>query len=140
MKNYLKNTALASILLMNFAAAANGDQAQPVTESDKIITINDTMKWSKRMALSILKRHPEAYQIDEQKSPKWDYVHGLVLTSLEKLYLKTGDQQYYDYIKNYADALIDDKGNIKTYQFDDYNIDMITAEEYYLICIQLPKR
>ncbi len=127
MKNYLKNTALASILLMNFAAAANGDQAQPVTESDKIITINDTMKWSKRMALSILKRHPEAYQIDEQKSPKWDYVHGLVLTSLEKLYLKTGDQQYYDYIKNYADALIDDKGNIKTYQFDDYNIDMITA-------------
>ena len=105
----------------------NNSNSLPVVENEKAIVINDSMKWSKRMALSIMKRHPEAYQIDEQKSPKWDYVHGLVLTSLEKLYKKTGDKQYYSYIKNYADALIDEKGKIKTYKFEDYNIDMITA-------------
>jgi unsaturated rhamnogalacturonyl hydrolase len=108
------------VLLNNF-------DSLPVLENEKNIVISDSMKWSKRMALSIMKRHPEAYQIDEQKAPKWDYVHGLVLTSLEKLYQKSGDNQYYDYIKKYADALIDANGTIKTYKFDDYNIDMITA-------------
>lgn len=90
-------------------------------------TIPTNLKWSERMALSIMKRHPEAYQIDEKTEPKWDYVHGLVLTSIENLYQKTKDKKYYDYIKNYADATIDKDGIIKSYKFDTYNIDMVTA-------------
>lgn len=89
--------------------------------------ISAKLKWSERMALSIIKRHPEAYQIDEKTEPKWDYVHGLVLTSMEKLYNKTNDKKYYDYIKGYADATIDQDGVIKSYKFDTYNIDMVTA-------------
>jgi unsaturated rhamnogalacturonyl hydrolase len=54
-------------------------------------------------------------------------VHGLVLTSFEKLYEKTAKKQYYDYIQNYANGLVNENGTIKTYKFDDYNIDMITA-------------
>ncbi len=79
------------------------------------------------MALSIMKRHPQAYQIDEKTEPKWDYVHGLVLTSFEKLYLKTNDKKYFDYIKNYADATIDNQGVVKSYKFENYNIDMVAA-------------
>lgn len=85
------------------------------------------LKWSERMALSIMKRHPEAYQIDEKTEPKWDYVHGLVLISMQNLYGKTKDKKYYDYIKGYADATIDKDGVIKSYKFDTYNIDMVTA-------------
>jgi unsaturated rhamnogalacturonyl hydrolase len=90
-------------------------------------TIPSNLKWSERMALSIMKRHPQAYQIDSQTEPKWDYVHGLVLTSFEALYKKTKDKQYYNYIKQYADATIDANGVISSYKFDTYNIDMVTA-------------
>ncbi|MEY4084358.1 MAG: Unsaturated rhamnogalacturonyl hydrolase YteR [Bacteroidota bacterium] len=69
----------------------------------------------------------QAYQIDSQTEPKWDYVHGLVLTSFEALYKKTKDKQYYNYIKQYADATIDTNGVISSYKFDTYNIDMVTA-------------
>jgi len=90
-------------------------------------TIPSNLKWSERMAMSIMKRHPQAYQIDSQTEPKWDYVHGLVLTSFEALYKKTKDKQYYNYIKQYADATIDTNGVISSYKFDTYNIDMVTA-------------
>nr|WP_237421234.1 glycoside hydrolase family 88 protein [Flavobacterium sp. Sd200] len=86
-----------------------------------------SLKWSERMAKSIMKRHPQAYQIDEKTEPKWDYVHGLVLTAMEKLYLKTNDKAYYNYIKGYADATIDANGEVPSYKFDSYNIDMVTA-------------
>ncbi len=127
MKNTIKYYVVVAFLLLHFFATANNNQVQPQQENKGSLSINDSLKWSERMALSIMKRHPQAYQIDEQTTPKWDYVHGLVLTSFEKLYKKTGNKQYYDYIKNYADVLIDEKGTIKTYQFDDYNIDMVTA-------------
>lgn len=87
----------------------------------------EKLKWSEKMALSVMKRHPQAYQIDEKTEPKWDYVHGLVLTAIEKLYLKTNDKKYYNYIKGYADATIDSNGAIPSYKFDSYNIDMVTA-------------
>lgn len=98
-----------------------------VAQEKTVSTIPTNLKWSERMALSEMKRYPEAYQIDEKKEPKWDYVHGLVLTSIEKLYKKTNDKKYYDYIKGYADATIDKDGVIKSYKFDTYNIDMVTA-------------
>ncbi|OXA74989.1 glycosyl hydrolase family 88, partial [Flavobacterium branchiophilum NBRC 15030 = ATCC 35035] len=93
----------------------------------QIYQIPNTIKWSEKMALSIMKRHPEAYQIDDKITPKWDYVHGLVLNSFQKLYQKTNDKKYFDYVKNYADATIDSLGIVKSYQYDNFNIDMIAA-------------
>jgi unsaturated rhamnogalacturonyl hydrolase len=119
-------------------------------ENSKFIPTN--LKWSERMALSIMKRHPEAYQIDGQTEPKWDYVHGLVLTSFEALYDKTKNPQYYNYIKQYADATIDENGTVSSYKFDTYNIDMVTAgrilfklykttkDERYLTVLQLLRK
>jgi unsaturated rhamnogalacturonyl hydrolase len=89
--------------------------------------ISSQLKWSERMALSIMKRHPESYQIDEKKEPKWDYVHALVLNSFEEIYKKTKDPIYYNYIKSYADATINSNGMVTSYKFETYNLDMITA-------------
>ena len=100
---------------------------QTLQAQENIGNIPSALKWSERMALSIMKRHPQAYQIDGQTEPKWDYVHGLVLTSFEALFKHTKDQQYYNYIKQYADATIDEKGSVASYKFDTYNIDMVTA-------------
>ncbi len=94
---------------------------------DSISKISDELKWSERLALTLMKAHPEAYQIDEKTEPKWDYVHGLVLTSFEQLYKKTNNKKYFDYVKGYADATIMADGSIPSYKFSNYNIDMIEA-------------
>ena len=112
-------------ILLSFFLLLFFNQEIKAQESLKIISAN--LKWSERMALSIMKRHPEAYQIDGQTEPKWDYVHGLVLTSFEALFKQTKDQKYYNYIKQYADATIDKNGAVSSYKFDTYNIDMVTA-------------
>lgn len=84
-------------------------------------------KWSERMALTLMKKYPEAYMLDDKAAPKWDYVHGLVMLGFEELYKKTNDKKYFDYVKGYADATIDANGKIPSYKFENYNIDMIIA-------------
>ena len=79
------------------------------------------------MALTLMKKYPEAYMLDDKTAPKWDYVHGLVMMGFEELYQKTNNQQYYDYLKGYADATIDANGKIPSYKFENYNIDMVVA-------------
>lgn len=123
MKKHLKSNSFATaILTLLLVFTSYKIQSQETTQ-----TISSNLKWSERMALSLMKLHPEAYQIDGQKEPKWDYVHGLVLYSFEQLYDKTKNKIYYDYVKNYADATIDQNGTIPSYKFETYNIDMVTA-------------
>jgi unsaturated rhamnogalacturonyl hydrolase len=119
MKNFLLNTKKMITLLVILAGF--------VLNAQETAQISNQLKWSERMALSIMKRHPESYQIDDKKTPQWDYVHALVLTSFEALYKNTNDQKYYNYIKQYADATIDQNGEVSSYKFDTYNIDMVTA-------------
>ena len=130
MKNILKVHLVAFLLLMtSFTACRNGkaeDSADAKTAIE-VYKIPDTLKWSERMALSIMERNPEAWQIDENEQPEWDYVHGLVLKAFLELYEETGEEKYYDYVKDYADELIDETGAISTYDIEDYNIDMINA-------------
>jgi unsaturated rhamnogalacturonyl hydrolase len=41
------------------------------------------------------------YMIDDAITPKWDYVHGLVLTSFDELNKKTSNQKKTVYSKTY---------------------------------------
>jgi len=125
MKNSINLLVLAFLLL--FYGCNQPTTAQKETQNKPQLAISDSLKWSERMALSIMKRHPEAWQIDDKEEIKWDYVHGLVLTAFDKLYQATQNQNYYNYLRNYADTLIESSGNIKTYKLEDYNIDMLNA-------------
>lgn len=89
--------------------------------------ISPKLKWSERMALSIVKNNPQSWMLDFSKKPVWSYPQGLILLSFEKLYKTTNNKQYYDYIKSYADTLINDKGEIKDYHAESFNIDMVNA-------------
>jgi unsaturated rhamnogalacturonyl hydrolase len=104
----------------------SGNISSQTNGANKVIIANQ-LKWSERMALSIMHRHPEAYMIDDAQKPHWDYVHGLVLTSLEELNKQKKDSKYFNYIQKYADDLIDKEGTIATYKEESYNIDMIVA-------------
>jgi unsaturated rhamnogalacturonyl hydrolase len=90
---------------------------------ENVISANS--KWSEKAAATILNKYPKAWQIDGTEKPKWDYKMSLVLFSFEKLYKKTKDQKYLNYIKEYADEMIDSSGNIKKYDVKEYNIDYV---------------
>ncbi|KDN55830.1 glycoside hydrolase family 88/105 protein [Flavobacterium seoulense] len=102
-------------------------KSQSSASSAKKELTSPNLKWSEKMALTLMKRHPKAFQLDDRTVAKWDYVHGLVTGSIQELYKKTGDERYYEYVKGYADALIDENGKIATYDMNKYNIDMVVA-------------
>ena len=116
--------------------------------SSQDTTIPTSLKWSERMALSIKKRNPEPWMIDFMEKPVWSYPQGLVLHSFEQLWRKTGDEQYLAYVQAYADQMITEEGTIKTYDINNFNIDMInsgkilfnlyetTGEEKYKLAIE----
>jgi unsaturated rhamnogalacturonyl hydrolase len=140
------------LLLIGFLSNAKVNAGNIISKKVHDTTIPKNLNWSERMALTLMKRYPEPWQIDDSKAPKWDYVHGLVLMSFQELYKSTKNEKYYNYVKSYADILIDSSGSIKTYNIDDYNIDMVeagkilfdlynkTKKEEYLKAMQLLRK
>ncbi|CAD0005360.1 glycoside hydrolase family 88/105 protein [Flavobacterium chungangense] len=117
--NFYKNVIILLLLCSGKVIAQNIDQSQ--------IVISDNLKWSERMALSIIKRHPEAWKIDNHEAPKWDYKIGMILTAYQKLYSNTNNAKYYDYVKEYADVFIDEIGGIKKFNPENHSLDNINA-------------
>lgn len=72
---------------------------------------------------------------------RFHYHQGVFLSGIERTYLTTGDEEYYNYIKNWADSVIDADGNINNRhndQLDDmqpanllFNIYKKTENEKY---------
>lgn len=123
LKNISKGTRwlalLVGITLSSSLLAADEVRTQKIP-TDK--------KWSERMALTVMQQSPEAWQMMHYKllaSPKWDYTYGLVLYSFQKLYLKTGDDRYLAYGKQYVDQMVDKEGNIKNYETENFSLDHI---------------
>lgn len=124
MKNCRKQSYLMSVLMicvMTLTSCKVTSQ-EPIK---KDIVIGKNLKWSDKMALTLMKRHPQAYMLDDAKKPKWDYVHALVLYSIEELNKKNPDPRYKAYIRGYVDELVQEDGSIKTYEFDKFNIDLV---------------
>jgi len=117
----LKSTFLKINLIVLLLIIGN----KTIAQTNENAVLADNLKWSERTALTILKTYPKASQIDGTKKPKWDYKMALVLFAFEKLYQKTNDKKYFNYIKEYADELIDAEGNITDYNIKDYNIDCV---------------
>jgi unsaturated rhamnogalacturonyl hydrolase len=75
-------------------------------------------EWSVRMADSVMTRHPLL-------SERWHYEPGVVLLAIQQVWLKTGEQKYYDYIKRNMDEFVGPDGEIGTYRLEEYNLDQI---------------
>jgi len=151
MKNSRKQSYFMSILMACFMTITSCKvTSQEPAKAD--IVIGKNLKWSDKMALTLMKRHPESYMLDDAKKPKWDYVHALVLHSIEELYKKNPDPRYNAYVRGYVDILVQPDGSINTYEFDKYNIDLVlpgrllfnvyetSKEDKYLKALQLIRK
>jgi unsaturated rhamnogalacturonyl hydrolase len=151
MKNNRKQGYFVSALLVCVMAFTSCKVISQEPASKDVVISKDA-KWSDKMALTLMKRHPESYMIDDSKKPKWDYVHALVLHSFEELYKKNPDPRYNAYVRGYVDQFVEADGSIKTYEFDKYNIDLVvpgrllfdvyqtSKEEKYLKAMQLVRK
>lgn len=83
--------------------------------------------WSERMALSFMQNHQDSIVVKPKITARWDYEQGLMLKALEKVWRKTADPKYFNYIQNDLDRYVTKDGDIRTYDIEDYNLDNIAT-------------
>lgn len=90
--------------------------------------IPTTWPWSKRIAESFVLRHPGSVTYDSlSPNQRWNYEQGLMLVALRQMWLFTKDKRYCDFIKGNIDQYVDESGLIKTYKYDDFNLDNVAV-------------
>jgi len=136
----LSIAAFTSGMFLSCAQTKTATTSKATTETSAGKTIPTNLKWSERMMLSEMKRFPDAWMLDFHKTPKWSYPNGLVLKGAEEVYKKTGKKEYFDYIKGYADEMINGDGTIKTYEIKNYNIDMLNSGNVLLYLYSVDKK
>lgn len=80
-----------------------------------------------KFANSEMARFPDAWQLDYGKAPHWGYTQGLGTLAMLKVWKKTGNEKYFQYVLKYGDHMVNSDGSVKTYKTINYNIDYINA-------------
>lgn len=78
-----------------------------------------------QIALSEMKRFPELWQLDHGKRLYFAYSQGLGALAFYKLYEKTKNEVYFNYVETWMDSLIGNKGEIYLYKPEDFHLDFI---------------
>lgn len=76
---------------------------------------------------SEMRRFPEAWQLDHGKRLFFGYAQGVGCCAMLRMWKKTGEKRYFDYVEKWADSLINEKGEIHLYRKDTYNLDYINS-------------
>jgi len=98
------------VLLFIFAAA-------PVNAQDPAL--------ASRIADTVITIWPDYPGSTPQRAAKWSYEQGVVLKGMERVWKQTGDQRYFNYIRQTMDRYVADDGSIRTYKIEEYNLDNI---------------
>ena len=81
-----------------------------------------------------MKRVPHSYLLDFSSKPKWSYVMGIEMEGMLDTYehYKEGNNAILDYLKEYPAKMIDEKGNITGYKYEDFNLDNVRTAKFIL--------
>ncbi|MDT0677868.1 glycoside hydrolase family 88/105 protein [Autumnicola musiva] len=129
----LKNRLYIFLMLFAFVGSFFSCKNEEKKEKDELAStsqekiVPEDLKWSERMMQSEIYRFPEASKLDFRDEPKWSYTNGLVLKAAKEVYEETNKQKYYDYIYAYADTMVTDEGDIRTYDLTAQNLDMLNS-------------
>lgn len=88
---------------------------------------SDAATYARRFADSEMTRFPQAYQLDHGKRLFFGYSQGVGCCAMLKMWKTTGEKRYYRYVKQWADSLINEKGEIHLYNMATYNLDFINS-------------
>ena len=90
--------------------------------------------YSEWLTYSEMKRVPHSYLLDFSSKPKWRYVMGIEMEGMLDTYehYKEGNNAILDYLKEYPAKMIDEKGNITGYKYEDFNLDNVRTAKFIL--------
>ena len=107
--NWIKTWFVLLFVLLLFAGAINAqDGSVSRRGADTVLTI-----W---------RDYPGALP---ERTPRWTYEQGVVLLGIAHIWKNTGDQRYFDYIRQTMDRYVAEDGTIRTYRLEEYNLDNI---------------
>lgn len=93
--------------------------------------------WSARIAQSFVLRHPGAVTYDTGFTErKWNYEQGLMLWALYQMSVHSGDTTYYRFVEQNLDQYVGPDGQIKQYNIDDYNLDLVAPGRSLLVVLE----
>lgn len=90
--------------------------------------------YSEWLTYSEMKRVPHSFLLDFSSKPKWSYVMGIEMEGMLDTYehYKEGNNAILDYLKEYPAKMIDEKGNITGYKYEDFNLDNVRTAKFIL--------
>ena len=90
--------------------------------------------YSEWLTYSEMKRVPHSYLLDFSSKPKWSYAPGIEMEGMLDTYehYKEGNNAILDYLKEYPAKMIDEKGNITGYKYEDFNLDNVRTAKFIL--------
>lgn len=86
--------------------------------------------YSEWLTASEMARTPQSYLLDFSKKPKWSYVMGIELEAMLDTYLAYKNDDVLKYVAEYPAKMIDAKGNITGYKYDDFNLDNVRTGKF----------
>lgn len=123
---FIMATAIAGLMTLRPSAPAMAFSHTESTESEQTCD-KSKVSYARWFADSEMKRFPQAYQLDHGKQPFFGYAQGVGCCAMLAMWHTTGDNRYYDYVKQWADTLINDEGQIHLYDMSAYNLDFINS-------------
>ncbi len=90
--------------------------------------------YARWFADSEMRRFPEAWQLDHGKRLFFGYAQGVGCCAMLRMWKATGERRYFDYVEQWADALVDERGDIHLYDRASYNIDYINSGKVLFDC------
>ena len=112
-----KRTPVAVCILL-FALLVQGTGPVPARASQILSRLGV------RFADMILSKWPDPGTLDPAGN-RWEYNTGIVLFGMSKIYERTRDKRYLDYIRRWVDSFVDSEGNIHWEQGKTHNLDYI---------------
>ena len=103
--------------------------------------------YSEWLTHSEMQRTPHPYNLDfSPKKPRWSYVMGIEMEGMLDTYLhykdgkstfkgadaEANNEAIINYLKEYPAKMIDEKGNITGYKYEDFNLDNVRTAKFIL--------
>ncbi len=96
-------------------------------------TVSAQQNYSERLAATVMSIWKDSMALKKNMPAAWTYDQGLVLCGIEKIWKRTGDGKYFNYIQKSMDFFVDDKGKIRTYKPDGLTLDNIAPGRNLLL-------
>ncbi|WP_233454793.1 glycoside hydrolase family 88/105 protein [Hymenobacter negativus] len=93
--------------------------------------------YSQRMADAFMTWHPDSMVIGKNKMAGWGYEQGLMMFAMERIWERTGDAKYFNYIKKNLDYSVQADGSILRYKQEDFNLDNMATGRALLLVSQM---